>query len=333
MDLGIRMISDVADIDYLSDIAELENALRALEILKNSFLDKNNEIFWPENVERMFLELLACVIERLKNGEVISDKEKKICLDSLIKINIAIAQSIEAQFRSKAAVFYYEVVLKLITVSEIAEEYKLEFYNSSVALGNIFYIQKDYESASKYYCKALERVPKEKYINAMCLLLNAVGIGKDIKMRAFSSIVINWMLHSRLTNMLDAACINVIQGNAKYSYGQKGKAKICYFSAIQKFQAVPIGKRAVTYYLWYSFALYQVIVCYIQEGRKYRAKEGFVILERNMARAKASKNYIGILKFNYKVIQLKKALYPELAEKIDRETVWMYSILNSENIL
>ena len=133
--------------------------------------------------------------------------------------------------------------------------------------------------------------------------------------------------------MLDAACINVIQGNAKYSYGQKGKAKICYFSAIQKFQAVPIGKRSVTYYLWYSFALYQVIVCYIQEGRKYRAKEGFVILERNMARAKASKNCIGILKFNYRVMQLKKALYPELAEKIDRETVWMYSILNSENIL
>ena len=52
-----------------------------------------------------------------------------------------------------------------------------------------------------------------------------------------------------------------------------------------------------------------------------------------MARAKASKNCIGILKFNYRVMQLKKALYPELAEKIDRETVWMYSILNSENIL
>lgn len=333
VDLGIRMLSDIADVNYLSDIAKLEKALRALEILKNSFLDKNNEIFWPENVERMFSELLACVLERLKTGELIKDKEKKICLDILIRTNIAMAQSIEAQFRSTVAAFYYEVVLKLIAVSGIAEQYKLEFYKSSIALGNISYIQKDYESASKYYCKALERVPKGEYINTMCLLLNAVGIGKDIKTRAFSSIVINWMLHSRLTSMLDAACINVIQGNAKSSCGQKSKAKSCYFSAIQKFQAVPMGKRSVTYYLWYSFALYQIIVCYIREGRKYKAKERFAILERNMARAKASKNCIGILKFNYKVMQLKKTLYPELTEKIERETTWMYSILNSENIL
>ena len=52
-----------------------------------------------------------------------------------------------------------------------------------------------------------------------------------------------------------------------------------------------------------------------------------------MLKAKAVKNYIGILKFNYKVMQLKKMLYPDLAKEIDQEVEWIYNVLKVENML